>query len=145
MSDRLSPEVRPQSYTLHYSIDFNNFSFDGSVETQIAVSASCSLLRLHCEKLVISSLTLLHGEREVPVSFSLVGDGLHITADQPFPTGTYMLRISFSGQLADDLSGLYRSRYTDKTGTDAFLATTQFEAPYARRAFPCFDEPQFKA
>ena len=53
--------------------------------------------------------------------------------------------LRFHGRLTDDLVGFYRSTYTAEDGTTHTLATTQFEAPHARRAFPCFDEPEFKA
>ncbi|XP_025079132.1 aminopeptidase Ey-like [Pomacea canaliculata] len=56
----------------------------------------------------------------------------------------YSVDIAFSGPLTDDLAGLYLSSY--KRGNDTvYLATTQFESPDAREAFPCFDEPALKA
>ncbi len=42
-------------------------------------------------------------------------------------------------------TGFYRSTFTDDEGTTHAIATTQFEATDARRAFPCFDEPDRKA
>ena len=43
------------------------------------------------------------------------------------------------------LEGFYRSKWTDGNEVDHWVATTQFEATHARRAFPCWDEPAVKA
>jgi puromycin-sensitive aminopeptidase len=53
--------------------------------------------------------------------------------------------LTFAGTLNDQLRGFYRSQYTAIDGTTKHLATTQFEATDARRAFPCWDEPSVKA
>ncbi|XP_070619155.1 aminopeptidase N [Erythrolamprus reginae] len=57
---------------------------------------------------------------------------------------TYQLHAQFTGELADDLAGFYRSAYTEG-GQSKVLATTQMQAADARKAFPCFDEPAMKA
>ncbi|NWZ92043.1 AMPN Aminopeptidase, partial [Nesospiza acunhae] len=57
----------------------------------------------------------------------------------------YRLSSSFTGELADDLAGFYRSEYTDDSGNKQVVATTQMQAADARKAFPCFDEPAMKA
>ena len=59
--------------------------------------------------------------------------------------GRWELQIAFSGILNDKLHGFYRSTYKDPNGTGKTLASTQFESTDARRAFPCWDEPAFKA
>jgi puromycin-sensitive aminopeptidase len=59
--------------------------------------------------------------------------------------GHYALQIQFAGVLNDKLHGFYRSVYKDADGRDQPLASTQFESTDARRAFPCWDEPAFKA
>nr|XP_025963802.1 aminopeptidase N [Dromaius novaehollandiae] len=56
----------------------------------------------------------------------------------------YSLFSIFTGELADDLAGFYRSEYEDGTETKV-VATTQMEPTDARKAFPCFDEPAMKA
>src|SRR2546428_4220308 len=59
--------------------------------------------------------------------------------------GAWRLRLVFTGHLNDKLRGFYRSSYKDASGAAHLLAATQFEATDARRAFPCWDEPAFKA
>ena len=43
------------------------------------------------------------------------------------------------------MAGFYRSNYTGIDGQSKIMASTQFEALDARRAFPCWDEPAVKA
>lgn len=57
---------------------------------------------------------------------------------------TYVLQTRFQGELADDLEGFYRSEYIEN-GVNKIVATSQMQATYARKAFPCFDEPAMKA
>ncbi len=59
--------------------------------------------------------------------------------------GSWELDLTFTGVLNDKLHGFYRSTFIDIDGTTQTIATTQFEATDARRAFPCWDEPDFKA
>lgn len=58
----------------------------------------------------------------------------------------YLLRFPvFAAKLRTDLRGFYLSSYEDSQGRTRHLATTQFQPPAARFAFPCFDEPALKA
>ncbi|KFP07239.1 Aminopeptidase N, partial [Calypte anna] len=52
----------------------------------------------------------------------------------------YRLVSIFTGELADDLAGFYRSEYVDGSGVKRVVATTQMQAAAARKAFPCFDD-----
>ncbi|XP_061591376.1 aminopeptidase Ey-like [Cololabis saira] len=57
---------------------------------------------------------------------------------------SYLLQTEFTGELADDLEGFYRSEYVED-GVRKVVATSQMQATYARKTFPCFDEPAMKA
>ncbi|MBD3243908.1 MAG: hypothetical protein GF331_25170 [Chitinivibrionales bacterium] len=145
MSHRLSGEVVPHVYTLHFALDFGTFRFTGTQTTELEVRDPTTEIRLHCEDLDVTRVELLRNGAAVGCSDACRDGELRIVTDIPLAPGTYELRCVFAGALGDDLSGFYRSRYVDAEGRDVYLATTQFEAPYARKAFPCFDEPHFKA
>ncbi|KAG5881689.1 hypothetical protein JTB14_002172 [Gonioctena quinquepunctata] len=58
---------------------------------------------------------------------------------------TYTVDIKYSGDILDNLVGLYKTNYKDMSKNDRWLATTHLQPIYARRVLPCFDEPNFKA
>src|SRR5262249_3504963 len=78
-------------------------------------------------------------------SFDVDKERCRLTFPDRVGPGTWRLRVTFRGSLNDKLRGFYRSVYKDPSGVTHTLAATQFEATDARRAFPCWDEPDFKA
>jgi aminopeptidase N len=144
----LPAEVRPIAYRLSLSPNLTAFTFAGEETIDIEVHQATSQIVLNAAELEIQEAYVLqHGQR-IPTH------GIAIDAEQetatlsfaaPLPTGTMQLFMRFTGILNDKLRGLYRSEYTLPDGTKRVMATTQFEAPDARRAFPCWDEPAQKA
>src|SRR6185369_3648661 len=63
-----------------------------------------------------------------------------LTVPKPVARGSTEIHIRYTGILNDKLRGFYTSK-----GPNRSYAVTQFESTDARRAFPCFDEPAFKA
>lgn len=62
--------------------------------------------------------------------------------------------LKYEGVMNNQMAGFYRSRYkpvvapapsVPQVGEYHFMFSTQFESGDARRAFPCFDEPNLKA
>src|SRR5262249_48457946 len=78
--------------------------------------------------------------RAAKVSANGESETVTLTFERPLPAGDLALRLSVAGTILQRLRGFYRS---ERDG--ARYAATQFEAADARRAFPCFDEPEFKA
>jgi puromycin-sensitive aminopeptidase len=103
----------------------------------------CNALELAIENAVVEDLA---GRRQ-PASVALDEplQRCRLTVTQPLDPGRWRLHLEFRGRLNDKLRGFYRSTYKDRNGTTQTLAATQFEATDARRAFPCWDEPDFKA
>ena len=145
----LPSNVKPLRYTLRIEPDLHSFTFAGEETIEVEVLESTSSLTLHSVEIEIASCqltlqdnTTLHpedttfDERRQTVSFGF---------ESPLPKGPARLDIRFVGQINDRLRGFYRSHYSDPEGRERYLATTQFEATDARRAFPCWDEPAVKA
>ncbi|XP_076673132.1 aminopeptidase A isoform X7 [Andrena cerasifolii] len=71
---------------------------------------------------------------------------LVVSTTNELHSGLYHLSFEFNGALQPDkIVGFYSSKYKDSQNRTRYIATSKFEPTYARRAFPCFDEPAFKA
>ena len=78
-------------------------------------------------------------------AFDAATETVTLAAASTVGAGDWVLRTRFTGELNDKLVGFYRSTSTDDAGIEHPIACTQFESTHARRAFPCWDEPAFKA
>ena len=145
---RLPRHAVPTRYELVLQPDLEAAVFSGTASIDLSVTEPTSELVLNAAELSISkaSLTTADGD-EVPATVTLDEklERAHVTLSRQIEAGDHRLTMSFDGVLNDQLRGFYRSTYTDVTGVEQVIATTQFEAADARRAFPCWDEPDFKA
>jgi puromycin-sensitive aminopeptidase len=146
---RLSRTVTPSHYDLVLTPDLAAATFTGVVAITIDVAEAVPEIVLNAVDLEIYS-ALLTGADDVHRSgrAEIVADEQRavLRFDEPIPADSgYRLELEFSGVLNDKLHGFYRSSFTDDEGRERVIATTQFEPADARRAFPCWDEPDFKA
>jgi puromycin-sensitive aminopeptidase len=145
---RLPRHVVPIRYDLRLEPDLTTARFAGEETITLTIHQPTSEIVLNAIELDITSAQIAEGSgssKQATIALDASLQRCHLTFATPLSPGTWKLTIAFSGTLNDKLRGFYRSTYKDEHGATHNLAATQFEATDARRAFPCWDEPDFKA
>ncbi len=149
---RLDGPIRPVRYELTLEPDLEAATFAGEVLISVLVTAPTDTIACNALDLDILAAELTEGPLSDGSPLAVTGIALEaeaervtFTLERTLVPGEAHLRIRFNGQLNDKLRGFYRSTFTDTDGVEQVIATTQFEATDARRAFPCWDEPDHKA
>ncbi len=145
---RLPRHVLPARYDLRLEPDLDQATFAGIVAIAVDVHQRTSDIVLNAAELDIATACAEAADGSSCEGRIEIEDALeqaHILFRRPLDPGRRTLHLTFNGRLNDKLRGFYRSTYRDTSGTIHRLAATQFEATDARRAFPCWDEPDFKA
>lgn len=138
---RLPHDVRPGRYEVRLRPSLDDASFDGSV--RISVDAdNAETVVLNAAELEICSCQI--DGHDIPHQLDTDTERLLLMPATPI-NGDATIEITFTGVLNDKLRGFYRSTYVDDDGAEQVIATTQMQATDCRRAFPCWDEPEFKA
>ena len=130
-------------YDLTLAPDLGRASFAGEARIQVDVHEPVTEVVLNALELDILSAELDGQAGAVALDEELERATLRF--DTPVEPGRRDLHLTFTGTLNDKLRGFYRSTFTDEDGNERVIATTQFESTDARRAFPCWDEPDLKA
>lgn len=138
--------IHPINYELEFEPNLRNFIFRGREIIEIKISKPTNTIKLNAAELKIQNCYLRLKEKIISAKTKIdeKKEVLIITLSKQIK-GQAKICIDFTGVLNNKLLGFYKSQYTDIKGKTKYLATTQFEAADARRAFPCWDEPQTKA
>ncbi|CAH0395173.1 unnamed protein product [Bemisia tabaci] len=163
---RLDGSVVPYHYDLFLEVNLDPtglhdekdyFKFRGYVKIKMACKETTNKIVLHARNLTIFqsyvrlnelSSSGLESNRIMisDHSHNLEYEQLIVETESELAAGkNYSYKLPFFGKLRKDRMGLYRAFYRDSNNVTRPLAVTQFEPTYARRAFPCFDEPHMKA
>lgn len=137
-------DVAPRNYTLVFEPDLKKFVFKGTETITIECKKPTDTITMHCAEIAIKSCSV-HARKEIACTIKTDDktEELQINLAKKI-RGKAKIHLIFWGTLNDRLLGFYRSRYGSPS-RPKYLATTQFEAADARRAFPCWDEPDAKA
>ena len=145
---RLPRTAVPSRYDIRLEPDLTTLTFRGQQTVALEVTETISEVVLNAIELVIDSASLENDRGETIRATATLDEGTErcrLALASPAARGRWRLRLAFRGTLNDKLRGFYRSVYKDPSGVSRTMAATQFEATDARRAFPCWDEPSFKA
>jgi len=142
IAQRLSGDVIPSHYDIAVTPDLPAATFSGTERIVVTLKKPSSDIVLNAaeiefDKVVVKSAGSTAAAR---VTLDATKEQATITVDRPLAAGAAEIEISYRGILNDQLRGLYLSK-----GNNRRYAVTQLEATDARRMFPSFDEPAFKA
>ena len=146
---RLPRDVRPDRYDIVIEPDLGAARFVGEVRIEATVHAPIDSVTLNAAELECSDAALSQGSTTSSAEISFDPETERMTLrpsdGRQLEPGDLRISCTFAGELNDQLRGFYRSTFVDEAGETRTIATTQFESTNARRAFPCFDEPDLKA
>ncbi|MFT4867332.1 MAG: puromycin-sensitive aminopeptidase, partial [Ilumatobacter sp.] len=140
---RLPIGVSPSRYDIRLRPALDDATFTGSITIQLDVAMETDTFVLNAAELTVEECSVngTPGTAELDEET----DRLIVRMAAPVAEGPATMKISFAGILNDKLRGFYRSTYQDADGVEQVIATTQMQSTDCRRAFPCWDEPEFKA
>ncbi|KAI9561562.1 hypothetical protein GHT06_012521 [Daphnia sinensis] len=152
---RLPGDVLPSIYSIRLLpfIEEGNFTTDGHIDIFVDCIRDTNSISMNAADITFKSLsiTVLDLTTNSPLAIvdfvdeQVTREIVTIKTATPLTAGNrYKISMDFTSILNDELRGFYRSSYMEN-GVKKWLAVTQMEAPDARRAFPCFDEPNMKA
>ena len=143
----LPKAVTPEKYYLTLSPDLEKQDFFGEESIEIKIINSTNKIILNSSELEITSASLIQNENinADKVDYDSETQTVAFLFSKKIKKGKAVLNIKFKGMISESMRGFYKSVYLMPDGTRKMMATTQFEPNDARRAFPCFDEPDLKA
>ena len=144
-AQRLPKTVLPEHYRLALTPDLKTATFGGDETIDVTLTEASKTIALNAAEITFKTVTatpVSGSGAAVTAVVSLDADKQQATFTFPteLPAGKVKLAIAYSGILNDKLRGFYLSKTAKRN-----YAVTQFESTDARRAFPSFDEPAFKA
>ena len=143
---RLPRHALPSRYEVRLEPDLEAATFTGSVLIDVDVAESDPTVEglvLNAAELTIHSARIDGAEATFVVDPEL--ERVSVSCGAPLSAGAHRVELDFDGTINDRLRGFYRSTFVDADGVERVIATTQMQSTDCRRAFPCLDEPEFKA
>jgi aminopeptidase N len=144
---KLPKDVLPLEYAIRITPDLEKLTFIGSETVKLKVVKPVTKIVLNALEMEIASASV--DGRSLPkkaVELNEKEETLSLTLPNEMAAGEHELALKFSGKINPQGQGLFYARYREHgTNEKKIMLGTQFEAADARRMFPCWDEPSFRA
>jgi aminopeptidase N len=142
LAQRLPGNVVPSHYDIAVTPDLQSATFTGTETIAVTLKKAATTITLNAAEIQFDTVTVKSGGRsdQARVSLDPAKEQATFTVEREVPAGVAQIDIRYRGILNDQLRGLYLSRANNRR-----YAVTQLEATDARRMFPSFDEPAYKA
>src|SRR5712664_420348 len=140
---KLPKTVAPLHYALDLTPDLDKLTFSGSESVDIEVTAPTERLVLNAGEMTIEAAAV-DGETAPEISTDAAAQTVTFAFPHAIAAGRHQLRISFAGRINRFARGLFMVDYPTAEGRKRMISS-HLEPADARRIFPSWDEPAFKA
>src|SRR5438270_10864361 len=142
-AQRLPEVAKPDNYKLTFTPDLDKATFEGDETITIQVLKPTSEITLDAADIDFHDVSVTSGgaTQKAKITTEKEKEMVVLAVEKPLSAGLATLHITYTGILNSEMRGLYLGK--DDQGRK--YAASQFEATDARRAYPSFDEPEYKA
>jgi aminopeptidase N len=142
-AQRLPEIARPENYKLSFTPNLADAKFEGDETITLRILKPTSEITLNSVDIDFHDVTIRSGgaTQKAKVTPAKEKEMVVLSVEKPLAAGEASVHITYTGVLNNEMRGFYLGK--DDQGRK--YAATQFEATDARRAYPSFDEPDYKA
>jgi aminopeptidase N len=143
---KLPKTVVPRHYVIHLEPSVDQMTTEGAEGIEVDVRKPSNQIILNTIDTEIWNASLAHGtsRQELKPQFDAANQVVKFTTTEPLRPDSYTLSFSFRSKINHGSRGLFMQGY-DLRGKSEYLLAMRFAPADARRVFPCWDEPSFRA
>src|SRR5216683_134403 len=141
---KLPKAVIPLHYAIELTPDLASLQLEGVEAVDIEVREPAARLTLNAVNITLGAATVDDDAQRADVALDAATETATLTFPKALTAGPHRLRIGFTARINAFGRGLFFVDYPTDNGVKRMLSS-QLEPADARRIFPCWDEPAFKA